>query len=156
MRIKVKPIDFDDIDWYEKQCEYTQCSIPTFFTDNILAKFCCDKHRFKENQLKNKSKNDQLRFFAQQFKANYLGLKKLYEKGIIHPTKQELRIVDFSLKTRKPSIKIEEGLGYQYFDYILLINKDDTFRIIKEKKQHDVQTGLSFRRSKNVSSLQRI
>lgn len=134
MRIKVKPSDFYEGDWNEKECAYPYCSIPIFYTDNISAEYCSDQHRFKGNQLKNKPKNDLLKRENNQYKINSLALEKLYLKGFINPTPRDLKIVDFDFRIRKTELKIGDHTGFAYFDYILIIKKDDTLEIVNNKK----------------------
>ena len=134
MRTKVKPADYDESDWMEKECPYLLCPKPTFYTDNISAEYCCDSHRGKQNKIKHKPENDLLKRENKQFKTNSAGLEKLYLKKIINPTTKDLRIVDFNLSIRKREVKIGEDTGFEYFDYVLVIKKDNSFEIIKTKK----------------------
>ena len=58
MRTKLKPENFDDGFWYEKECAFIDCVKPVFYTDNNAAIHCCNSHRFKMHQLKHKTKNN--------------------------------------------------------------------------------------------------
>ena len=61
MRTKLKPENFDDGFWYEKECAFIDCVKPVFYTDNNAAIHCCNLHRFKMHQLKHKTKNNYLK-----------------------------------------------------------------------------------------------
>ena len=135
MRTRNIPPELAHKHWYKNTCEFSECFDPTYFSTTPTSKCCCDDHRFKKYQLANKAEIDQAKFFTAQFKKNGLGLKKLYSKGIINPTQQELNIVDFDFKVRTPAIKIAGTIGHEYFDYILIIGKDHSFIISKKNKK---------------------
>lgn len=131
MRTREKPIDFDFIDVVEKTCQYLYCKIMKFYTDNIRAIYCCDEHRYKANQLKNKPRTDLMRDFNRNFLKNCLALKHLYLSGIVLPTKRDLKIAGFDIKHRTAEMKSEQGKAFIFDEYTLLVKTDNTYQIIK-------------------------
>ena len=130
MRTKLKPENFDDGFWYEKECAFIDCVKPVFYTDNNAAIHCCNSHRFKMHQNKHKTKNNYLKAHAKQFKKNREALNWLYSIGIVHPTKRDLLIAGFDRDVRNAELRKDNQCCFKYFDYFLVIKPDSTFEII--------------------------
>lgn len=133
MRTKIKPLDFDEGDWFEMDCPYEFCRKPTFYTKNIRAEYCCDGHRTKAYKMRIEPQNEIIRTRNNQFKMNAAGLKKLYSKGITNPTNKDLDLVDFNQNNRGIEKETKDGqMAFLYFDYYLIIKKNGTFEIGKK------------------------
>ena len=130
MRTKLKPENFDDGFWYEKECAFIDCVKPVFYTDNNAAIHCCNLHRFKMHQLKHKTKNNYLKAHAKQFKKNREALKWLFFIKIIKPTERDLLIAGFDINVRNAEIKKGNESWFKYFDYVFIIKTDSTYEII--------------------------
>ena len=130
MRTKLKPENFDDGFWYEKECTFIDCVKPVFYTDNNAAIHCCNLHRFKMHQLKHKTKNNYLKAHAKQFKKNSEALKWLFFIKIIKPTERDLLIAGFDINVRNAEIKKGNESWFKYFDYVFIIKPDSTYEII--------------------------
>ena len=130
MRTKLKPENFDDGFWYEKECAFIDCVKPVFYTDNNAAIHCCNSHRFKMHQLKHKTKNNYLKAHAKQFKKNREALKWLFFIKIIKPTERDLQIAGFDFNVRNAEIKKGNESWFKYFDYLFIIKTDSTYEII--------------------------
>jgi hypothetical protein len=130
MRTKKKPSDFESGDWIEKTCSFLNCNSPIFFTTNVLAEYCSDKHRYKGNQLKHRPKNELLRAWNKQFKKNSIALKRLYTLGIKQPTSKELKIAGFDYSVRDKELKtVNQNPAFNYFDHYIVIKDDNTYEI---------------------------
>ncbi len=130
MRTKLKPENFDDGFWYEKECAFIDCVKPVFYTDNNAAIHCCNLHRFKMHQLKHKTKNNYLKAHAKQFKKNREALKWLFFIKIIKPTERDLLIAGFDINVRNAEIRKGNESWFKYFDYLFIIKTDSTYEII--------------------------
>lgn len=130
MRTKLKPENFEDGLWYEKECTFIDCVKPKFYTDNNAAIHCCNSHRFKMHQLKHKNKNNFLKAHAKKFKKNSEALKWLFFIKIIKPTERDLLIAGFDLNVRNAEIKKGNESWFKYFDYVFIIKPDSTYEII--------------------------
>ena len=134
MRTRIIPLELAHKHWYKRICEFIGCYDPPYFSTTPTSRCCCDDHRFKKYQLTNKTEIDQAKLFTAQFKKNGLGLKKLYSMGIIKPTAQELKIVDYDFDVRNDQIELEGKTAFRYFEYSLIFEINGTCTIIKNKK----------------------
>ncbi len=129
MRTKLKPKNFEDGDWFEKECAFMDCASPVFYTNNINAMHCCDSHRFKTHQIRHKLENDFLNNHAKKFKKNRDALKWLYSIKIFDPTRRDLLVSGFDLSVRNAELKSGDISIFKYFDYLLEIKNTNTYEI---------------------------
>lgn len=136
MRTRNTPLDNRNKDWYEKKCGFMHCTNPTFYTDNIKAKYCCDPHKYKSYILKNLKVNIALKKFNNEFKKNDIALGHLLRLKIIRPRRRDLRIAEYNPSIRTKEIMIDGESALNYFENTIIIKKDGTLGIRKIEIQN--------------------